>query len=87
MSRNQKFHNSPVAWTLDNESANGGRLRRRGSHGQIAVEQSRHAVPPSACRECLAEMWRAALERGARPPRDMRACVAKVNHSLRFCPG
>ena len=66
---------------------NGGRLRRRGSHGQIAVERCAHAVPPTVCAHCLAEMWRAALERGARPPRDMRACVAKVNHSLRFWPG
>ena len=31
---------------------NGGSLRRRGSHDQIAVKQSAHAVPPTACADC-----------------------------------
>ena len=58
---------------------NGGSFRRRGSLDQIAAKPSPHAVPPTVCGEGLAEMWIRALERGARPPRDVRPHRAKVN--------
>ena len=47
----------------------------------MAARAATHCVRPE-----LGEMWIKALERGEGAPRDMRACVAKVNHSLRFWP-
>ena len=75
-----RHHSDSMRWRRQVESAKRGTLStRRGSHDQIAAKPSRHAVPPTVCREGLAEMWIRAQERGGRPPRDMRACVAKVN--------
>ena len=42
------------------------RAQRCRSNAEIAVEQSQHSVPPTECWDYLAEMWRGALERGAR---------------------
>ena len=82
-----RHHSDSMRWRRQVESAKRGQpSTTRIARPDIAVKQSAHAVPPAACADCLAEMWRAALESGALPPRDMRACVAKVNHSLRFCP-
>ena len=45
-------------------SATRGTSQRRRSNDGIAVEQSRHSVPPTECRDYSAERSRGALERG-----------------------
>ena len=53
-----------------------GTSQRCRSNDEIAVTQSRHSVPPTECRDYLAERCRGALERGGVPQRRGRTLVA-----------
>ena len=54
-----------------------GTSQRCRSNDEIAVTQSQHSAPPTECWDYLAEMWRGALERGARArTRSSRTIVA-----------
>ena len=57
-------------------SATRGTSQRCRSNDEIAVTQSWHSVPPTECRDYLAERCRGALERGGVPQRRGRTLVA-----------
>ena len=63
-----RHHSDSMRWRRHVESAKRGALRRRGSHDQIAVERSAHAVPPTVCAHssvrCGSEPW--SVERAPR---------------------
>ena len=80
-----RHHSDSMRWRRHVESAKRGALStlqiaRPGRGYAIRARGATHCVHPQ-----LGEMWIKALERGEGAPRDMRAGVAKVNHSLRCC--